>query len=138
MSLKELGSLYPGVVILVDCRCWVGCLTLPDTHAITLSLHFCKTQPLGACGKSNEAGIREHSHWALDVPRAAGRQGRHHGVHCWILFVCLLVFVRRSNHEMIPASCVRKLCVLSHRIYFQFDVLCDLNSILIVSVHCKF
>lgn len=60
-----------------------------------------------------------------------------------VLFVFVYLFVycsyvTRRSHDMTPGGAGRKLCVLSHRVYFQFDVLCDLDTIFMVPVHCEF
>ena len=128
------GAASPGIFDPVGYRRWVCCFTLPLRAS-----SFLQDTAIG--GTREKQRGRHHSHQALGGLRAAERQGRHRGVCCLISFACLLIyysFIMRRNHEMTPSSSGRKLCVLSHRVYFQFELLCDLDSVFMVSVHCEF
>lgn len=140
LSLKELGSVSPEVNTPFGCRCragYVSSLCLAATACFSQYLYFLRTAALGNMWKKQGAGHQRTEPWALGRHRTGGRQGRCCGVYCLILFV-YCSFVRSGNHEMTPGSSDRKLCVLSHRVHFQFDLLCNLDTIFVVSLCCEF
>lgn len=95
------GSVSPGVVAPCGCRCWFCLFTLLCIRGGLLSASsLSQNSSHRDCGGSDEAGTREHSHWALVGTEAAGRFGRHHGCVVWVCFCGSLV--RSGNHELAP------------------------------------